>query len=63
MNTVLITRIILILVTIIMLLIIYKIQKMIQLDKRISRYSLNNNTYEDSSFFDKINHKYQKFNS
>ena len=62
MNMSFVTRIILVIISMLIIIIIYKINKMIRLEKRISRYSLNN-TYEDSSFFDKLINKYQKFTS
>ena len=63
MSMILIIRAILILAFLILIITIFKLQKLIRLDKRISRYSLTEQQNEEFSFFDKINHNYQKFTS
>lgn len=60
MSSILIIRIILILIAIIFILTILKINRMIILDKRISRYSLKRLTLDDVSLSDKIIIKYKK---
>ena len=60
MSSIFIIRSILVIILFIILLTIYKINKIILLEKRISRYSLKRLTTEDISLSDKILIKYKK---
>ena len=60
MSSISIIRIILVTILFIILLTIYKINRIILLDKRISRYSLKRLSTEDISLSDKFLIKYKK---
>lgn len=61
MNSVLITRILLILLALIFLSTFLKFQKMFRLERRIAKYSISNIKTEDLSLLDKIDEKYNTF--
>ena len=60
MSSIFIIRIILVTILFVILLTIYKINRIVLLDKRISRYSLKRLSTEDISFSDKFLIKYKK---
>ena len=60
MSSILIIRCVLILIFLVILLFIYKLNRAIMLDKRISRYSLKKLTLDDVSLSDKIVIRYKK---
>lgn len=61
MNSVLMIRILLGLLSFLIIILLFKLYKAIRLEKRIARYSLKMETQEDASYFDKLGDKYQKF--
>ncbi len=63
MNMVFVVRVILGLGSVLGVLLLFKIWKMIRVDRRIARYSLSNRSDENISLFDQVHHRYITFTS
>lgn len=61
MSSVFMIRIFLVVIVIVLLMLLLKLHKLIQLERRVGRYSLKMNQVDEDSYFDKLLGRYQRF--